>query len=54
VESAWESAPGNGRRAAHHAIAQLAYQPYELRGGHDSQQVEDWLRAERELMGRYA
>ena len=31
-----------------------AYSFYESRGRQDGLHVEDWLRAEKELMGRYA
>ena len=35
-------------------IAQLAFSLYEARGRQDGQDVEDWLRAEQELMQHYA
>jgi hypothetical protein len=34
-------------------IARLAYHFYEVRGGRDGQDVDDWLFAERELMRHY-
>jgi len=44
-----------GRRApTHDEIAQLAFSLYESRGRQDGQDVEDWLRAEKELVRRYA
>ena len=35
-------------------IAQLAFSLYESRGRQDGHHVEDWLRAEQELMRHYA
>ena len=35
-------------------IAQLAYSLYESRGRQDGHQLEDWLRAEQELVHHYA
>ena len=45
-----------GRRLypTHDEIAQLAYSLYESRGRDDGHQVEDWLRAEQELVRHYA
>jgi hypothetical protein len=45
-----------GRRIspAHDEIAQLAHAFYESRGRQDGHQVDDWLRAERELVSHYA
>ena len=34
-------------------IADLAYQYYEMRGGGDGHDVDDWLAAERELTRHY-
>jgi Protein of unknown function (DUF2934) len=45
---------GHGRRVTRDEVAQLAYSFYESRGRQDGHHVEDWLRAEKELMGRYA
>ena len=42
------------RRLTRDEVAQLAYSFYESRGRQDGVHVEDWLRAEKELMGRYA
>ena len=41
------------RRATveHHHIAQRAYELYEQRGRQDGHDLEDWLKAERELGG---
>ena len=38
----------------HDEIAQLAFSLYESRGRQDGHHVEDWLRAEQELMRHYA
>ena len=45
-----------GRRLypTHEEIAQLAYSLYESRGRQEGHQVEDWLRAEQELVRHYA
>ena len=45
-----------GRRLypTHNEIAQLAYGLYESRGKQEGHQIEDWLRAEQELMRHYA
>jgi DUF2934 family protein len=45
-----------GRRTSptHDEIAQLAFSFYESRGRHDGHHVEDWLRAEQELVRHYA
>ena len=45
-----------GRRLypTHDEIAQLAYCLYESRGGKEGHQLEDWLRAEQELIRHYA
>jgi len=44
-----------GRLApTHDEIAQLAYFLYELRGRQDGYHVEDWLRAEQQLIHHYA
>jgi hypothetical protein len=36
----------------HDRIEQRAYQLYEERGGEPGHEVEDWLQAERELLGK--
>ena len=38
---------------SHHEIAQLAFNYYESRGRQDGYHVEDWLRAEQELVHHY-
>ncbi|HEV7510195.1 MAG TPA: DUF2934 domain-containing protein [Candidatus Acidoferrum sp.] len=44
-----------GRRApTHDEITQLAFSLYESHGRQDGHDVEDWLRAEEELVRRYA
>ena len=45
-----------GRRlyATHDEIAQLAFSLFESRGRQEGHQVEDWLRAEQELVRHYA
>jgi hypothetical protein len=39
---------------AHDEIALLAYSLYESRGREEGQEMEDWLRAEQELVHHYA
>jgi hypothetical protein len=45
-----------GRRLypTHDEIAQLAYSLYRSRGWEEGHQLEDWLRAEQELIPHYA
>jgi hypothetical protein len=45
-----------GRRLSptHDEIAQLAFSFYESRGRQDGYHIEDWLRAEQELVRHYA
>ena len=45
-----------GRRLSptHDEIAWLAFTLYEARGRQDGHDVEDWLRAEQQLLWRYA
>ena len=38
----------------HDEIAQLAFSLYESRGRQDGHHIEDWLRAEQELVRHYA
>jgi len=38
----------------HDEIAQLAFSLYESRGRQDGHAIEDWLRAEQELVRHYA
>jgi DUF2934 family protein len=46
----------SGRRLSptHDEIAQLAVSLYESRGRQDGHHIEDWLRAEQELVRHYA
>ena len=41
------------RRPSRGEIARLAYQFYEVSGGRDGHDVDDWLSAERELTNHY-
>jgi hypothetical protein len=41
--------PGSLPEATDHAIRSRAYQLYEARGGEPGTELDDWLRAEREL-----
>ena len=51
----WGMEAYTGRRApTHDEIAQLAFNLYESRGRQDGHDVEDWLRAEEELVQRHA
>ena len=52
----WEMGMYTGRRRAptHDEIAQLAFSLYESRGRQDGHDIEDWLRAEQELVRHYA
>jgi hypothetical protein len=52
----WGLGPYTGGRRVptHDEIAQLAFNLYESRGRQDGHDVEDWLRAEDELVRRYA
>ena len=45
-----------GRRLSptHEEIAQLAFSLYESRGRQDGHHIEDWLRAEQELVWHHA
>jgi hypothetical protein len=43
-----------GLAPTHDEIAQLAFRLYESRGRQDGHDFEDWLRAEQELVRRYA
>jgi Protein of unknown function (DUF2934) len=45
---------GGRRSPTHDEIAQLAFSLYESRGRQDGHHVEDWLRAEQELVRHYA
>ena len=52
----WEMGKYTGRRTSppHDEIAQLAFSLYESRGRQDGHHIEDWLRAEQELVRHYA
>ena len=52
----WGMGRYTGARPAptHDEIAQLAYCLYESRGRQDGHDIEDWLRAEQELVHHYA
>jgi hypothetical protein len=43
---------GNGLGPTHDEIAQLAFSLYESRGRQNGHDIEDWLRAEQELVRR--
>ena len=45
---------GRGLSSTHDEIAQLAFSLYESRGRQDEHHIEDWLRAEQELVWHYA
>ena len=52
VEPTGQMAQAFKRAAADHAdIAQRAYELYEQRGRQDGHDLEDWVKAERELSG---
>jgi hypothetical protein len=52
----WDMGKYTGRRTSptHDEIAQLAFSLYESRNRQDGHHVEDWLRAEQELVRHYA
>jgi hypothetical protein len=56
ITGEWEIGKYTGRQTSptHDEIAQLAFSLYESRGGQDGHHVEDWLRAEQELVRHYA
>ena len=45
---------GHRTSPTHDEIAQLAFSFYESRGRQEGHQLEDWLRAEEELVRHYA
>ena len=45
---------GHRKRVASDEIARLAYRLYESRGRQDGHHLDDWLKAERELLGHRA
>ena len=52
----WGMGKYTGRRLSptHDEIARLAFSFYESRGRQDGYHIEDWLRAEQELVRHYA
>ena len=52
----WDMGKNTGRRTSptHDETAQLAFSLYESRGRQDGHHIEDWLRAEQELVRHYA
>jgi hypothetical protein len=52
----WDMGTYTGGRLAptHDEIAQFAFSLYEARGRQDGHDIEDWLRAEQELLRRHA
>jgi hypothetical protein len=56
AEGEWGMGTYTGDRLtpSHEEIAQLAYCLYESRGRQDGHHMEDWLRAEQELVRHYA
>jgi Protein of unknown function (DUF2934) len=52
----WGLGEYTGRRTSptHEETAQLAFSLYESRGRQDGHHIEDWLRAEQELVRHYA
>ena len=56
ITGEWDMGKYTGRRTSptHDEIAQLAYSLYESRGRQEGHQIEDWLRAEQELVRHYA
>jgi Protein of unknown function (DUF2934) len=52
----WGMGKDTGGRTAptHDEIARLAFSLYESRGRQDGHHIEDWLRAEQELVRHYA
>ena len=44
----------NDTRDLRGAIAQRAYELYQLRGGHPGSEFEDWLEAEREVLSAFS
>jgi len=56
ITGEWEMGKNTGRRTSptHDEILQLAFSLYEARGRQDGHHVDDWLRAEQELVRHYA
>ncbi len=53
-EARMEEGSGGSRYPTHHEVAQRAYRLYEIHGRVDGHDIEDWLRAEKDLTRRYA
>jgi hypothetical protein len=53
-ESGMGKYTGGRTSPTHDEIAQLAFTFYESRGRQDGHHIEDWLRAEQELVRHYA
>jgi hypothetical protein len=53
-ERGMEMYTGGRTSPTHDEIAQLAFSLYESRGRQDGHHIEDWLRAEQELVRHYA
>jgi len=49
-----EKYTGSRTFPTHNELAQLAFSLYESRGRQDGHNIEDWLRAEQELVRHYA
>ena len=56
ITGEWPAGKDTGRRLSptHDEIAQLAFSLYESRDRKDGHHIEDWLRAEQELVQHYA
>ena len=50
VSGIWEKYTGSRTFPTHNEIAQLASSLYESRGRQEGHNIEDWLRAEQELV----
>jgi DUF2934 family protein len=53
-ERGMEMYTGGRMSPTHDEIAQLAFSLYESRGRQEGHHIEDWLRAEQELVRHYA
>ena len=53
-EQGMEEYTGDHLSPTHDEIARLAFSLYESRGRQDGHHIEDWLRAEQELVRHYA
>jgi hypothetical protein len=56
ITGEWNMGKYAGRRTSptHDEVAQLAFSLHELRGRQDGHHIDDWLRAEQELVRHYA